>query len=174
MSTNFLDKAYTSRDTDSTRDLYNDWSATYEAEVGAQGYATPARCAEALAAFEVIDGVDISPEMLAQARAKDVYRNLTQIEPDTSPKGGYSLISAVGVIGAGAAPISILDTLLHALPSQGKLVFSFNDHALADHSNTGRLNEWLDCGAARLLFMEHGPHLPGHDLKSYVYVIEKA
>ena len=201
MSTNFLDKAYTSRDTDSTRDLYNDWSATYEAEVGAQGYATPARCAEALAAhvadkttplldfgcgtglaglalrlagFEVIDGVDISPEMLAQARAKDVYRNLSQIEPDTSPKGGYSLISAVGVIGAGAAPITILDTLLHALPSQGKLVFSFNDHALADHSNTGRLNEWLDCGAARLLFMEHGPHLPGKDMGATVYVIEKA
>jgi predicted TPR repeat methyltransferase len=201
MSTNFLDKAYAARDSDSTRDLYNEWSATYEAEVGAHGYAAPTRCAEALAAcvadkttplldfgcgtglaglafrlagFEVIDGVDISAEMLAQARAKNIYRTLEQIEPDAKLGGDYSLISAVGVIGAGAAPLSTLDTLLHALPRDGKLVFSFNDHALADPANTGRLNEWLDCGAARLLSMDHGPHLPGKNLSSTVYVVEKA
>jgi hypothetical protein len=64
--------------------------------------------------------------------------------------------------------------LLHALPSEGLLVFSFNDHTLSDSSNTGRLNEWLDCGAARLLFSEHGDHLPGKDMNSTVYVVEKA
>lgn len=201
MSENFLDKVYSARDADSTRTLYDDWSASYEAEVAAQGYATPARCAEALAAhvtdkttplldfgcgtglaglalrlagFEVIDGVDLSPQMLARAREKNVYRTLSQIEADAPLAKNYTLISAVGVIGAGAAPISTFDTLMHALPGSGKLVFSFNDHALADPANTGRLNEWLDCGAARLLFMEHGPHLPGRDMNSTVYVIEKA
>ncbi|MEH6644943.1 class I SAM-dependent DNA methyltransferase [Sulfitobacter sp.] len=201
MSTNFLDKAYVARDSDSTRALYNEWSATYEAEVGAHGYAAPTRCAEALAAcvvdkttplldfgcgtglaglafrlagFEVIDGVDISAEMLEQARAKNIYRTLKQIEPDAKLDGNYTLISAVGVIGAGAAPPSTLDTLLHALSRDGKLVFSFNDHALADSANTGRLNEWLDCGAARLLSMDHGPHMPGKNLNSTVYVVEKA
>ena len=116
----------------------------------------------------------MSAEMLAQAKAKDIYRKLTQITADTPLGKDYRLISAVGVIGSGAAPISVLDMLLRALPVGGKLVFSFNDHALADPVNTGRLNEWLDCGAARLLFKEHGAHLPGKNMKSTVYVIEIA
>lgn len=197
----FLDKAYTARDADSTRALYDNWSASYEDEIGKNGYATPARCAEALASFApdktlplldfgcgtglaglalklagfgVIDGVDLSPQMLDQARAKDIYRQLTQIEPDAELSGEYALFSAVGVIGAGAAPISTLDTLMHALPSDGLLVFSFNDHALDDPENIARLNEWLDCGAARLLFSEHGDHLPEINMGSNVYVVQKA
>ena len=31
---------------------------------------------------------------------------------------------------------------------------SLNDHALADKANEGRLCEWIDCGAARLLLRE--------------------
>jgi hypothetical protein len=63
---------------------------------------------------------------------------------------------------------------MHALGRDGLLVLSLNDHALADPCNAARINEWTDCGAARLLFCEHGPHLPGIDLKSNVYVFEKA
>lgn len=197
----FLDKVYAARDLKGTKALYDEWSASYDAEVGEFGYVTPARCAAALAAyapdksvpvldfgcgtglagealrnagFEAIDGVDLSAEMLAQAKAKDIYRKLTQITADIALGKDYRLISAVGVIGSGAAPISVLDMLLRALPVGGKLVFSFNDHALADPVNTGRLNEWLDCGAARLLFKEHGAHLPGKNMKSTVYVIEIA
>lgn len=201
MTDTFLDKVYAARDHDGTRAIYDEWSASYDAEVGELGYATPARCAAALAnyapdksaqmldfgcgtglaglalrmaGFDTIDGVDLSTEMLAQARQKNVYRKLTQIAADAKPASDYTLMSAVGVLGSGAAPISTLDTLVHALPKNGKLVFSLNDRALADPLNTGRLNEWLDCGAARLLFKEHGPHLPGRDMNSTVYVVEKA
>ncbi|MFL4470991.1 class I SAM-dependent methyltransferase [Tateyamaria armeniaca] len=200
--TKFLDKAYQARDADSTRALYDDWANSYEAEVAENGYATPGRCAEALksyttdqsapvldfgcgtglsglalklAGFEVIDGVDLSAEMLAEARTKGVYRHLDQIEAGGDlPRKDYSLCAAIGVIGAGAAPISVLHTLMRALPRDGKLVFSFNDHALEDRSNEAGICEWTDCGAARLLFKEHGPHLPGINLKSNVYVLEKA
>lgn len=201
MNNSFIDTAYDARDADGTRAMYDDWATSYEAEVTANGYATPARCAEALAdcvedrnvalldfgcgtglaglafkraGFKVIDGVDLSPTMIEQARAKGIYRSIEQIEPDTSPDETYAVIAAVGVIGEGGAPISTLDLLLHALPSGGKLVFSFDDATLADPTNTGRLNEWLDCGAARLLFSEHGPHFPTKEIESTVYVVEKA
>lgn len=204
MAENFLDKVYGARNADETRALYDDWAASYDAEVAGNGYATPARCAEALfaqmpepqapildfgcgtglsglalraAGFEVIDGMDLSAEMLAQARAKGVYRNLTQIAPEADlpiRPGDYRALAAIGVIGPGAAPISVFDQLMHALGPGSLLVFSFNDHALADHHNEGRLNEWLDCGAARLKFSDYGDHLPGMDLKSKVYVLEKA
>ena len=49
--TGFLDKVYAARDAASTRDLYDDWAATYDAEIGDNGYATPGRCAEALKQF---------------------------------------------------------------------------------------------------------------------------
>lgn len=204
MTKSFLDKAYGARDAASTRQLYDDWSATYEAEVGENGYATPGRCAAALAdymddksapildfgcgtglsglafklaGFTTIDGLDLSAEMLEVARAKGVYRNLDQIEADgklAHTPGDYAAIAAVGVIGAGAAPLSVFDTLMYGLASGGKFVFSFNDHALEDPANVARINEWTDCGAARLLFHEHGEHLPGINLKSSVYVLEKA
>lgn len=202
--TNFLDKAYQARDAASTRTLYDDWATSYEAEVGENGYATPARCADALksvtddlsapildfgcgtglsglalrlAGFETIDGLDLSAEMLEQAATKNVYRTLAQIEANTElpvPTGTYSAIAAIGVIGAGAAPISVLHLLMRNLGAGGKLVFSFNDHALQDPENEGGVSEWTDCGAAQLLFKESGPHLPGIGLNSNVYVLEKA
>ena len=100
----FLDSAYAVEDAEATRSLYKDWAATYEAEVCANGYVTPARCADALAnlvtdrqaplldlgcgtglsgeafraaGFDTIDGTDFSAEMLAHARGKpDLYRKL--------------------------------------------------------------------------------------------------
>jgi predicted TPR repeat methyltransferase len=201
MTEKFLDRIYAANDQDAINSLYDEWSATYEAEISANGYATPARCAEALAAympdkttpvldfgcgtglsgmalrlagFEVIDGVDLSPQMIAVAAEKGIYRTLNPLAPSDPVPQGYALMSAVGVIGPGAAPITVLDSLLHALLPEGKLVFSLNERALADPGNTGMLNEWLDCGAARLLFAEDGPHLPGMDLKATVYVVEKS
>ncbi|MDW3221399.1 MAG: methyltransferase domain-containing protein [Paracoccaceae bacterium] len=204
MGQGFLDKAYLARDAAQTRTLYDDWSESYEAEVGKNGYVTPGRCAEALAKFVTdqtepildfgcgtglsglalklsgfaeIDGFDLSEDMLAQARAKRLYRILQVIEADAPlpfAQGTYPAIAAIGVIGAGAAPISLLDTLMHALGPDGLLVFSLNDHALQERANEARINEWTDCCAARLLFCEHGPHLPGINLCSKVYVLEKA
>lgn len=202
--TKFLDKAYAARDAASTRNLYDDWAASYEAEVAENGYATPGRCADALksvtddmaapildfgcgtglsglalklAGFGAIDGLDLSAEMLEGAAAKGVYRTLGQIEADADlpfAKGTYCAMAAIGVIGAGAAPISVLHTLMRKLDRGGKLVFSFNDHALENPENEGGVSEWTDCGAARLLFKKHGDHLPGIGLKSTVYVLEKA
>lgn len=200
MTDRFLDKVYTARTADETRELYDDWSASYEAEVAENGYATPGRCAEALAqfmsnksapvldfgcgtglsglalklaGFTTIDGVDLSADMLAQAESKSVYRTLSQIAADSPIDGDYQAIAAIGVIGAGAAPISTFDLIMHALPKGGKFVLSFNDHALADPVHEARISEWCDCSAARLLFKEYGPHLPGLNMKSNVYVIEK-
>jgi predicted TPR repeat methyltransferase len=200
----FLNKVYTARDAGETRALYDDWAASYEADMTAQGYATPARCAAALrkyvqdtdvpvldfgcgtglsgqalrdAGFDVIDGVDLSSEMLALAQDKAIYRSLTRIKGGkTLPfaDGTYSLMAAVGAIGPGAAPAGMLHTLMRKLPKGGKLVFSLNDHALKDPACEGTLSEWTDCGAARLLMREDEPHLPEINLNATIYVIEKA
>lgn len=203
MSERFLDKVYNARNADETRGIYDAWSASYEAELSQNGYVTPARCAEALAlkqtdkalpvldfgcgtglsglalklaGFDVLDGIDLSAEMLAKAAEKGIYRSLRQIEPDAPlgfEPGTYASIAAIGVIGSGAAPVGTLDTLMEALNPGGLCVFSFNDHTLEDPSYEARVSEWTDCGAARLLVREHGDHVPGIGLKATVYILEK-
>ncbi len=203
MSEKFLDKAYELETSEDASQFYNDWATTYDAEIAENGYATPGRCAKALfakrpepqtpvldfgcgtglsglalklAGFKVIDGMDPSPEMLAQATSKGVYRSLSSLDVTDKtpiPKGAYKAIAAIGVIGPGAAPVSTLDILMNALDRGGHLVFSYNDHALADPIYEGALNGWLDCGGARLLSKNYGPHLPVQGLKSNVYVIQK-
>ncbi len=199
----YLDKVYDARDAESTRRLYDDWAESYEAELSTNGYATPGRCADALAAqvtdnsvpvldfgcgtglsgralraagFLRIDGVDLSPDMLKLAREKGIYRKLDVIEADAPlpiQPGSYDAICAAGVIGAGAAPVSVLDLLMEALAPGGRLVFSFNDHALAEPEYEAKLKSLLDDGKAELLFQAYGHHLPGIGLGANVYVIAK-
>lgn len=203
MSEKFLKDTYNLNTPQETCEHYQKWAGSYDDEVGEHGYATPGRVAEALwlkmpeaqtpildygcgtglsgvalnaAGFQIIDGVDPTSQMLKGAAAKGVYRNLSTFEitdPDPLEQDAYKAITAIGVIGVGAAPPETFDLLMNALPKGGLLAFSFNDHALADRAYSGRLNDWLDMGSARLLFREYGPHLPGLDLKSDVYVVEK-
>ena len=97
MTENFLDRAYTDVSTETSNEIYDAWAKTYEAEVAENGYATPARVAEAMAAhmsdkalpvldfgcgtglsglalqlagFNTLDGMDPSSEMLERAKGK--------------------------------------------------------------------------------------------------------
>ena len=92
-----LSNAYTVSTPEESRKFYDGWAEGYDAEIAENGYATPQRCAEALAAhadsiwapimdlgcgtgvsgaalkaagFECIDGFDFSQAMLDQARPK--------------------------------------------------------------------------------------------------------
>ncbi|MEQ9259906.1 MAG: methyltransferase domain-containing protein [Roseovarius sp.] len=204
MGEKFLDKAYNLASPEETQAMYDAWAASYDAEIAENGYATPGRLAELLfrhlpepsepildygcgtglsglalklAGFEVIDGMDPSPEMLDGARRKGVYRKLDLLDlgqTEPIPQGAYRVITCVGVIGTGAAPASTFDLVMHALPKGGIVALSLNDHALAEPKYSAALNGWLDCGAARLHVKNYGPHLPGQNLNSNIYIIEKA
>ena len=204
MSKGFLDKAYSASDAAGVRSLYDDWAESYDAELTDNAYATPRRCAETLAAhlgdkslpvldfgcgtglsgqalaaagFETIDGIDLSAEMLAKARAKQVYRDLRQIDggaPLGHSPGDYSATVAAGVIGVGAAPVTVIDPIMEGLAAGGLFVLSLNDHALDLPEYEGALDSWIGSGRARLLFKEYGPHIPRIGLKANVYVIEKS
>ena len=129
------------------------------------------------AGFRVIDGMDPTPGMLRKAAARNVYRNLISFDitdPEPVGKGSYPVITAIGVIGSGAAPPQTFDLLMNALPGNGYLAFSFNDYTLADPAYTTRLSDWPGMGNARILFREYGPHLPGMGMKSDVYIVEKS
>ena len=202
MTTTYLDKIY-SADSADLRPFYAQWAPSYDQEVGENGYVTPLRIAEALArhvkdlsipildygcgtgvsgqafqevGFLTIDGVDISAEMLEVAAQKKIYRHLEVFAPETGPNvklGAYQIIAAVGVIGAGAAPLAVLDKMMALLAPKGLLVFSFNDHTLEDPAYDGLVEDYVNQGQAVLHLKEYGDHLPKQKINSNIYVLEK-
>ena len=199
----FFDRVYSNMKPDETRELYDEWAPSYDSDTTENGYVTPSRVAIAmfdhisdsnapildfgcgtgvsgqalkLTGFSAIDGMDPSSEMLEVANQKGVYRKtiLSDIK-DTKPipYATYKAIAAIGVIGIGAASSGAIHIVMNALQEGGLMGFSLNDHALADAEYEGALNQWIDSGKARLLFKKYGPHLPGKNLKSNVYVVEK-
>lgn len=202
MTKTYLDKIYSTDSTD-LRPFYAQWALSYDQEVGENGYITPLRIAEALArhvkdlsipildygcgtgisgqafqeaGFLTIDGVDISDEMLEVAAQKKIYRRLEVFAPETGPDvklGAYNIIAAVGVIGAGAAPLAVLDQIMALLAPKGLLVFSFNDHTLEDPAYDGRVENYVKQGQAALHLKDYGDHLPKQKINSNIYILEK-
>lgn len=198
-----LSKAYGHKPGAEAVNFYDEWADSYDEELGSQGYITPKRCADALiamgaepsqpildigcgtgvsgaalksAGFDVIDGVDPSPEMLVRAKTKDIYRTVREIDPLApliAPDSAYRNALAAGVLSPGLAPPEAIDQILEFLPAGGRLAFSLNDHAIDDGAHLGRLNEIIDAGLAELEFKEYGDHIPGTDLKSFVYVLRR-
>ena len=187
-----------------TQKIYAEWADSYDKDVADWGYATPGRIAMALrlsgansekpvldfgcgtglsgtalkaAGFRQIDGPDINPEMLKKARERGIYQHLWQSEPGSLEHvkfGNYPIIVATGVISLGAAPPETLDLLISALAPGGLLAFNFNDATLADRSYTDRLDIAVLDPTLELVFEEEGPHLPGKNMTSAVYVLRKS
>lgn len=194
---------WTPRSVDETQKIYANWAETYDADVADWGYATPGRIAMALriaganvdkgvldfgcgtglcglalraVGFDVIDGTDISPEMLAKAEAREVYRALWQSEPGSLGHigaGDYSAIAACGVVSLGAAPPETLDLLVSAMAPGNLLAFSFNEATMADRSYTDKLDVITLAPDIEMVFEEDGPHLPAKNMSSTVYVLKR-
>ncbi len=195
---------WTSRSVEDTRDLYAKWSESYDKDVTDWGYATPTRLALALrmaganvdkavldygcgtglggralrtVGFGIIDGTDISPEMLSQAEARGVYRAVWASDPGSLGHigaGDYPIIAACGVISLGAAPPETLDLLVGAMAPGGLLGFSFNEATMADRAYTDRLDFVTLAPDIEVVFEEDGPHLPAKNMSSTVYVLRRS
>jgi predicted TPR repeat methyltransferase len=196
-----LKRVYGLGSQDATNAYYDDWAATYDAELIDAGYVTPERCAVALKrfmpdlsrpildvgcgtglsglafakhGFTVIDGADVSAGMLDHARKRGVYRSVVHADADDPfpfAPGSYAALAAVGVVGAGAAPRSVLDEMMTKLTPDGLVVFSFNDHTLVDPDYEDVVERAVESGRFELLFQEHGPHIPKTELEATVFVM---
>lgn len=186
------------------RDYYDSWAVTYDDELGANGYASPRRVAEAVAelaadlavpvldygcgtgmsgeallaaGFSVLDGADPSLPMLDAARSKSIYRSLTELDVEAPrppfPDGSYAVVTAIGLLGPGAAPLELFAQLLALVQSEGLFGVSFNDLAMEDPTYPEAIRHCVDTGVAMVEFEERGPHLPGLDVSSTVFVFRR-
>ncbi|MEM1048795.1 MAG: methyltransferase domain-containing protein [Pseudomonadota bacterium] len=203
--TQFLDRAYDLDSPEAVREFYDEWSKTYDSNiVDDNGYVTPRRCAEALArrarpesvvldigcgtglsglalheaGFQTIDGFDLSPDMLAKAAEKKVYRDLqiadiTQKLPYADES--YTALNACGVFGQQHTPPSGFADMLKLLKPDHCFSFSLNDHTYEndDYAYPKAVDAAAEAGTIDILEKEYGDHLPGIDLRAWVYVVRK-
>lgn len=151
-----LNAAYDLKSPDDSRRLYGDWADTYDDGFAqAQGYRLPRMVALIFAEAAIgmgpvldvgagtgllaqnipmraaleIDGIDISPAMLAQAQAKGIYRKLFEADLTKSldiADGTYGAIVSSGTFTHGHVGPDALDELLRIARSGAVFVLAIN------------------------------------------------
>ncbi len=141
-----VERARSARSSSESAAIYRDWAATYDGDVFTKlGFTGSVRIADLLAAhvgdrdqpvldigcgtgavgerlrqhgFNAIDGLDISPEMLAAAADKRCYRHLDVIDltgDGQLPRSGYGASVSAGTFTSGHVGAEHLGPILDAL-----------------------------------------------------------
>ena len=113
------------------------------------------------AGFASLDGLDLSPAMLAEAERKGVYGELREgrlgdeLDYET---GRYDGVVAAGVLTAGHAPATCLDELVRITRPGGHVIFTLrSDQRLPGYDE--KMAELSDAG--RWETVERGRRVPG-------------
>ncbi|WP_397544282.1 methyltransferase domain-containing protein [Roseovarius salis] len=154
MDTENLDDVYGAKSADEAREIYNTWSASYDADNLAKGFRLPALGAGLLASFAgrthgpILDagcgtglvgetlmlmgyhhvfGCDLSPEMIAQAERTGAYSGFEQADMGAAlpyADDHFAGFVCVGSFGPGHAPPETLRHLARVTRPGGYGVFN--------------------------------------------------
>ena len=181
-----LARAYALEDREQALALYRDWAATYDRTMlEGLGYLTPHRTALLLArhvpdrrttvldvgsgtglagvelatlGFSALDGVDISPEMLAVASARAIYRKLFEADltgPLPMGDGAYGAMICTGTFTHAHVGARCLDELMRCLAPGG--VFACTIHS--DVLGPAGFGDWLEHNTMiEMLYREPGTY----------------
>ncbi|MFM8620618.1 MAG: class I SAM-dependent DNA methyltransferase [Candidatus Nanopelagicaceae bacterium] len=160
-----LNDAYSLKTPEDNKQLYSKWAATYETDfVAKQGYKHPQVISEFFHQYvpEVrkvidigtgtglvgkflkelrpqieLDGIDISPEMLAEASKKGIYRNLYERDltiPVMDIDAPYDALITIGTFTHGHLGIEVLDNLIPLVVKDGYFVIAVNEKYFHEHN----------------------------------------
>ncbi|MGB0785417.1 MAG: class I SAM-dependent DNA methyltransferase [Alphaproteobacteria bacterium] len=154
MGLKFVDRVFSTKTLEGQREIYDEWSASYEQEVFGNGYRTPAIIAAtftrfipqnigpildagcggglqseplALLGYRPLIGLDISAGMLSVASAKGIYDELIEgpVASDMPfSDGKFGAVISAGALSPGQAPASSLSELARVTRPGGFCVFS--------------------------------------------------
>ena len=129
------------------------------------------------AGYSQIDGCDFSPEMLEKSREKDCYDTLFEANLNESlpqlADNAYDVVTCVGVFSFGHVFPDACDELLRGLKSGGLFIIALNEPYWDKGDLSDKLNSLEAAGKIRILEVQYGEHLPGHDVKGYVIAVQK-
>lgn len=167
-----LEAAYNLGGSDGAKKLYRDWAQTYDDDFAADRmYLLPNKVAEVFAGHASeddapvldvgagtglvgeallghgswpIDGLDLSPEMLAVARARGIYGELHEVdltEPIDLRRGRWGGLVSAGTFTHGHLGAPVLVSLLDLVRPGGLFVVSINTAHFEEHGFAGAFEE---------------------------------
>jgi len=191
-------------DPDAIREFYETWSQDYDADLlKTIGYVAPeivsealakrvsdtarvldAGCGTGLVGAELIkrkpkltiDGIDLTPAMLEQSRAKGAYRNLS-IADMCGPLNGFDDNSYDGVVSAGVftnghvGPGGI-DELIRIAKPGTPIVLTVRDSAWEADGFSYKVKQLEESGKTRTLEIAHSPYHTKEDVFCQLVVLE--
>ena len=171
---------------------YDDWAASYDADMLAMGYAHPAvicgltsRYVTDLTApildagvgtgnigkllsilgFSNLHGIDMSEGMLAKAKARGVYRGLHHGvlgEALDFPSAHFAAIVSTGTFTTGHAPASGFDELVRILKPGGILIFTVGEPVWKPAGFADKLENLCKSGALKPIWQSATYHPMPH------------
>ena len=175
---------------DELASAYGDWATSYDddltGEMGYRAHTTVARtlrdvlepdgarvldagCGTGLVGVELarlgyddIDGVDYSPDMLAEADKKEVYTRLEEVDLTDEldlPSDHYDAVTCVGTFTLGHVGPSALGELIRVTRPGGHLCFSVRDEAWERDDYAAALQALTDRGRWTEVSVEVVPYI---------------
>ena len=171
-----LEKVYNAKTREQSRDAYDEWSKTYEADVFSFGYRVAAVAATVwarfvelnsgpildagcgtglqseplkLAGYEPITGIDLSPGMLEIARQKNIYAELHKMalgEHLDFADDNFANTISVGTITPGHAPPNSFEELIRLTRRDGLIIFGMRVDELQDPAYLTTMAEYESGG----------------------------
>ena len=202
--TPLFEKAYDRKDKDEVADLYRQWAETYDDELADKDYVAPARGAAVFAAhvedrrarvidigcgtglvgrylaeygFDTIDGLDLSAEMLARAKAKGVYRNLLQADltgPVDVDDGAYDAAISVGTFTHNHVGPCGLDTVLRIVKPGGIASVTVNGDAYVADGYRAKFDALVAEGRCTIVEERDEEYIVAHGTRSRIVVLRKS
>lgn len=199
----FVAKLTAMRGPGDSLDVYEAWANTYEEDLTSNyGYVAPRIAVDAFAeispeadsvidfgcgtglvgvalyaaGYTRVDGVDISPAMLSEARAKGVYRNL--LEADLSkqaalPEGHYAGAIAVGCFGSGHLGPEHFGGLIRAVRPGGTIVLYTNGIPYLEDDYPAHIDSLVARGVWEVVKTEESNYMESRERPGWVIVAKR-
>jgi len=194
---------YNARTPEEHKAAYAAWASTYEDAVNESGYVSPPIVAGMLAGhlgdvtqpvldvgcgtglsgvalvgagFKLIDGVDLSPEMLAVAREKGIYRNLTPVnllETVDITDATYAAAFSTGTFTLGHVGPDRIPEVLRMIVPGGLFALTVSEPSWIEKDYVGVLDSYVKSGLTRIVEDKLDDHVIHHKQKAHFLVLEK-
>jgi len=199
-----LRRAYAVKNADDIRNLYRDWAATYDEDLTGKDlqYVAPReavhvfvrhfedRSAQILdvgcgtglsgqalvdAGFDQIDGIDLSPDMLEQARAKGAYGNLFEADLTAGlnfADDTYDAAISVGTFTHGHVGPGGLDEVIRVVKPGGTVCVTINEGVFEKMEYREKINRLESEGICRVQELVPADYLIAEDIRSMILALE--
>lgn len=199
-----LRRAYAVKNADDIRNLYRDWAATYDEDLTGKDlqYVAPREavnvfvrhfeersahildvgCGTGLsglalvdAGFDQIDGIDLSPDMLEQARAKGAYGNLYEADLTVGLKFAddtYDAAISVGTFTHGHVGPDGLDEVIRVVKPSGIVCVTINEGVFEKMQYREHINRLESEGTCRVQELIPADYLLAEDIRSMILALE--